>query len=75
MRYRQPSPDGDDLDMDFEDETDILLRNPGCVPSSEAAHRALMFANIAGNETVGFVYGRNGYHLARELIEAENPQC
>jgi Plasmid pRiA4b ORF-3-like protein len=25
VRYSQPSPDGDDFDMDFEDETDILL--------------------------------------------------
>ena len=30
-----------------------LLRNPDSVPSSEAAHVALMFANIAWNETVG----------------------
>ena len=25
VRYSQPAPDGDDFDMDFEDETDVLL--------------------------------------------------
>ena len=25
MQYSQPAPDGDDFDMDFEDETDVLL--------------------------------------------------
>ena len=30
-----------------------LLRNPGGVPSSEAAHVALFFANVAWNESVG----------------------
>jgi hypothetical protein len=38
-----------------------LLRNPGGVPSSEAAHVALMFANIAWNETVGLGHARKGY--------------
>ena len=51
-----------------------LLRNPGGVPTSEAAHVALMFANIAWNETVGLVHARNGYRLAWESIEAENPE-
>ena len=51
-----------------------LLRNPGGVPSSEAAHVALMFANIAWNETVGLVHARKGYRSAWESIEAENPE-
>ena len=50
-----------------------LLRKPGGVPSSEAAHVALMFANIAWNETVGLDHAREGYRTAWETIEAENP--
>jgi hypothetical protein len=50
-----------------------LLRNPGEEPSSEAAHAALMFANIAWNEAVGLVHARPGYRPAWEMIEAENP--
>lgn len=51
-----------------------LLRNPSVVPSSEAAHVTLMFANIAWNETVGLVHDRKGYRPAWESIEAENPE-
>jgi hypothetical protein len=51
-----------------------LFRNPGGVPSSEAAHVALMFANIAWNETVGLGQARDGYRSAWESIEAENPE-
>ena len=51
-----------------------LLRNPSGVPSAEAAHVALMFANIAWNETVGLGHARNGYRSAWESIEAENPE-
>src|ERR1022692_2908893 len=51
-----------------------LLRNPGGVPSSEAAHVVLMFANIAWNETVGLGHARKGYRSAWESIEAENPE-
>jgi len=51
-----------------------LLRNPGSVPSSEAAHTALMFANIAWNETVGLGHARKGYRPAWERIEASNPE-
>jgi hypothetical protein len=51
-----------------------LLRNPGGIPSSEAAHVALMFANIAWNEAVGIVQARKGYRSAWESIEAENPE-
>ncbi len=51
-----------------------LLRNPASVPSSEAAHVALMFANIAWNETVGLGHARKNYRFAWEMIEAENPE-
>jgi len=51
-----------------------LLRNPDGVPSSEAAHVALMFANIAWNESVGLGHAREGYRSAWEVIEAENPE-
>ena len=51
-----------------------LLRNPRGVPSSEAAHVALMFANFAWNETVGLGYPRKAYRTAWEKIEAHNPQ-
>ena len=50
-----------------------LLRHPDAAHSPEAAHVALMFANIAWNETVGLVHARNGYRSAWEMIEAENP--
>ena len=51
-----------------------LLRNPCRAPSSEAAHVALMFANIAWNETVGLVHARKGYRSAWESIEADYPE-
>jgi len=50
-----------------------LLREPDGVPSSEAFNVALMFANIAWNETVGLDNARQGYRSAWEQIEAENP--
>lgn len=50
-----------------------LLREPDRVPSSEAFNVALMFANIAWNETVGLDNARQGYRSLWEQIEAENP--
>lgn len=52
---------------------ETLLRNPGGVPSSEAAHVALFFANVAWNESVGLDYAREGYRNVWQTIEAENP--
>jgi hypothetical protein len=52
---------------------ETLLRNPGGVPSSEAAHVALFLANIAWNESVALDQAREGYRNAWETIEAENP--
>ena len=54
--------------------SEILLRDPRKVPSSEAAHVALFFANLAWNETVGLDHPREGYRSAWETIEAENPE-
>ena len=54
--------------------SESLLRDPDATHSSEAAHVALMFANIACNETVGLGHDREGYRSAWEVIEAENPE-
>jgi hypothetical protein len=54
--------------------SELLLRDPRKVPSSEAAHVALFFANLAWNETVGLDHPREGYRRAWETIEAENPE-
>lgn len=51
-----------------------LLRDPGAAHSSEAAHVALMFANIAWNQSVGLGQHREAYRAAWESIEAENPE-
>src|SRR5580704_3356806 len=53
--------------------SETLLRNPGGVPSSEAAHVALFFANVAWNESIGLDGAREGYRKVWETIEAENP--
>jgi hypothetical protein len=53
--------------------SETLLRDPGSVPSSEAAHVALFFANAAWNESVGLDHAREGYRNLWETIEAENP--
>jgi len=54
--------------------SEILLRHPSKVPSSEAAHVALFFANVAWNESVGLGDSREGYRNVWETIEAENPE-
>jgi len=51
-----------------------LLQHPDAAHSSEAAHVALMFANIAWNKTVGLGHAIEGYRSAWEMIEAENPE-
>jgi len=53
--------------------SETLFRNPGGVPSSEAAHVALFFANAAWNESVGMDHARESYRNVWETIEAENP--
>ena len=50
-----------------------LLREPRGVPSAEAAHVALFFANVAWNESVGLDGDRAGYRNVWQTIEAENP--
>ena len=54
--------------------SECLLRNPDAIHSSEAAHVALMLANIAWNKTVGLGQAIEGYRSAWETIEAENPE-
>ena len=54
--------------------SETLLRHRGRVPSSEAAHIALFFANAAWNESVGLGDSRAGYRNIWETIEAENPE-
>ena len=53
--------------------SDLLLRNPAVPPSSEAAHVALFFANVAWNECVGLDHPRESYRNTWEVIEADNP--
>src|SRR5216683_1488077 len=54
--------------------SELLLRNTRGVPSSEAAHVALFFANVAWNESVGMDGAREGYRNVWNTIEAENPE-
>ena len=54
--------------------SESLLRNPHKVPTSEAAHVALFFANAAWNECVGLDHARESYRNVWEEIEAENPE-
>jgi hypothetical protein len=51
-----------------------LLRQPGRVPSSEAAQLALFLANVAWNESVGLKTDRAGYRNVWQVMEAENPK-
>ena len=55
----------------MKDMSETLLRNPGSVSSSEAAHVALFFANMAWNESVGLDHARDAYRNVWETIEAE----
>jgi hypothetical protein len=52
---------------------ELLLRKPSRVPSSEAAHVALLFANVAWNGSIGLDQARDGFRSVWETIEAENP--
>jgi len=51
-----------------------LLRHPDVPHTPESARAALMFANMAWNESVGLGNARHGYRSAWETIEAENPE-
>ena len=53
--------------------SELLFREPDKVHSSEAAHVALFFANVAWNETIGLDHAREGYRNIWETIEAEKP--
>jgi hypothetical protein len=52
---------------------ELLLKSPGKDASDEAAHVALLFANVAWNECVGLNHARDGCRNVWETIEAENP--
>jgi hypothetical protein len=52
----------------------VLLKKPSEVPSSEAMHVALFFANVAWNESVGLDHAREGYRKVWETIELDNPE-
>jgi hypothetical protein len=52
---------------------ELLFRRPDDVPSSEAAHVALFFANVAWNECVGLGGLRDEHRNVWESIEAEKP--
>ena len=52
--------------------SETLLRNPGGVRSSEAAHVALLFANVAWNESVSLDHPRDGYRNVWETMVADN---
>ena len=54
--------------------SESLLRDPAAATSSEAAHVALFFANVAWNECVGLDHARDGYRSTWETIEADNPE-
>ena len=51
-----------------------LFRNPDVVHSSEAAHVALFFANLAWNECVGLDAERELTKNVWQTIEADNPK-
>ena len=53
--------------------SEVLLSDPHTPPTSEAAHVALFFANVAWNECVGLDHAREGYRNVWEEIEADNP--
>lgn len=50
-----------------------LLRDAKAVPSSEASHVALFFANLAWNECVGLGAEREACRNVWQAIEAEKP--
>jgi hypothetical protein len=52
---------------------ETLLRDASALPSSEAVHVALLFANVAWNECVGMDHAREGYRKTWETMEASNP--
>ena len=54
--------------------SELLLRNPRNIPSSEAARVSLFFANVAWNESVGLDHAREGYRHVWEVIEADDPE-
>jgi len=54
--------------------SEVLLRDPRKVPSSEAACVALFFANVAWNKSLGLENTMESCRNVWETIEAENPE-
>jgi phosphomannomutase len=54
--------------------SETIFRHPKKVPTSEAMHVALFFANAAWNESVGLSDAREGYRKVWETIERDNPE-
>jgi hypothetical protein len=52
----------------------LVLRHRRKVPSSEATHVAVFFANAVWNESVGLAGSRENYCHVWETVEAENPE-
>lgn len=52
---------------------EVLLRNPQAVPSTEASHVAMFFANVAWNECIGLGAERKACSNVWQTIEAEKP--
>ena len=53
--------------------SELVLRDPRAIPSSEAAHVALLLANIAWNASVGLDHTIDGYRNVISSIEASRP--
>jgi hypothetical protein len=53
--------------------SELLFREPAIAHSSEAAHVALFFANVARNECVGLDHPREGNRHVWETIEEDKP--
>ena len=71
--FASPMPHPHKLSEIMKDMSELLFRDPNKIPSSEAAHVTLFFANVAWNECVGLDHAREGYRSAWETIEADNP--
>ncbi len=51
-----------------------ILRDPRAVPSSEAAHMALLLAHVAWNRTLGEPVPETAYRKVLEELEQTNPE-
>ena len=73
MRKSTPTEQPQKMSDIMKEMSEQLFHDPGAVHSSEAAHVALFFANVAWNECVGLGSERERIHNVWKTIEAENP--